>query len=103
MPTYVMMMRNDRGGAEQMILGGAAGGADQAAAVAAFDGTLTQQLIVSGQYDLVLVANFGSDAGALGFSLAATAHGQYCEMLRVFDRDEIDRARDLNSAASEPR
>lgn len=93
MPIYVLLLRNDHRGAMQMLVAGAAGAEDQKAEIEAFEGRLRERFDVAGRFDSVLIAEFPDDDACLAFSLAATSHGQYAEVLKAFEEGTLDQAR----------
>ncbi len=89
---YVFLMRNDTGGAIQMLSSLVEGPQAFPAALERYGGRFIDVQAVMGRYDAILIAEFDDPAGALSYSLAATAEGQYVEALPAMSPDDLSRA-----------
>jgi uncharacterized protein with GYD domain len=98
---YVILLRNEAMGADRMLRGLVSGRQEFPRALERFGGRLEDLHAVCGRYDAVAVVDFDDHAGALAFTLAATAQGQYAEALPVFSFEDLARASEVAQAATE--
>jgi uncharacterized protein with GYD domain len=92
MPRYVFLMRAFDTGSMRMLYSGSAGARAQREAIGELGGTVEAQYAVTGNYDVVVIAELPSDSTALAISLAANAGGMYAEALRAYSEAEVDEA-----------
>jgi uncharacterized protein with GYD domain len=90
--THVLLIRANPEGAVRLLYGGAAGALEQRKVIEEFGGKVRAQYVVTGDYDLVLIADLPSDAALLAISLGAEAGGLYVDSLRAYSDDEIGEA-----------
>jgi uncharacterized protein with GYD domain len=77
-----------------MLASGSAGADGQRAAIEALGGTVVGQWALAGRFNVLLVAEFETDAAAMAASLRATEDGFETELIRAFPPGEIDDARE---------
>lgn len=95
MPRYVFLMRANPLGASNMLRYGAAGASRQRRAIRELGGTVSAQYVVTGGWDLILVADLPDEAACLAVSLGAEAGGFYVNALRTHSASDLDQARAL--------
>ena len=102
MPQFLILFRNDQTGAFNMARTGGRGASDLTSILDAYKGRSGSIYALSGRYDAMLIATFEDDIGPLALALGATANGQYAEVFRMFELDEVDQAAEMIEKAAEP-
>jgi uncharacterized protein with GYD domain len=96
---YVVLLRNEGSASGWMLVSGSDYRSAHGTAINALGGRLLDAWATTGRFDQVTICEFPDHAAALAYSLAATAAGQYAELLRAYDEGELNMARDLAAKA----
>lgn len=94
-----MLFRNDPAAAGQMLSRLVAGQDEYAAGVERFGGVLEAAYPLGGRFDLAAVVGFPDEGSCLAYSLAASAGGQYAEVMRIYESTDLERAEAVNAEA----
>lgn len=95
MATFLVLMQGHRRGSLGILAAGSAGAKGIADAIRRLGGELLGQYLVTGRYDLVVIARLPSTEAAVAFSLLQNALGFSAELLEALEPEAIDRVTDL--------
>jgi uncharacterized protein with GYD domain len=91
---YILLIKANEAVSGDILQGGSAGAADQVQGFINLGARIIDEFVVSGPYDLAILAEFPDDETFIAATLGLNAGGYYTEALRCFTLDVIDRAQE---------
>jgi uncharacterized protein with GYD domain len=97
--TYVLLIKAPKTNSQDLLDYGSEGIAGQASALAALGVSVERTYFVTSSWDLVMIAEVPDEVSSLALGLSLNAVGLYAEVLRAFDTEDLETAREKLGAA----